>query len=161
MREVFELMLSLVRLTGLGLFLDASMMSSFDVCTLNLWMFSKLLRASSHFQFGCHQPNPSWWLKFYYATYETRTLHSKLKIASSKPIRIQNENAFNANTKKKECLLQVQSTLYCFKRPVNERLETNARPRHTDNKAFLLRHLLTARENVDPKFSSVCDDCMY
>lgn len=141
---------------------DASMMSSFDVCTLNLWMFSKLLRASSHFQFGCHQPNPSWWLKFYYATYETRTLHSKLKIASSKPIRIQNENAFNANTKKKECLLQVQSTLYCFKRPVNERLETNARPRHTDNKAFLLRHfLLTARENVDPKFSSVCDDCMY
>lgn len=94
-------------------------------------------------------------------TYETRTLHSKLKIASSKPIRIQNENAFNANTKKKECLLQVQSTLYCFKRPVNERLETNARPRHTDNKAFLLRHLLTARENVDPKFSSVCDDCMY
>ena len=34
MREVFELMLSLVRLTGLGLFLDASMMSSFDVCTV-------------------------------------------------------------------------------------------------------------------------------
>lgn len=143
---------------------DASMMSSFDVCTV-LWTcgcFQSFCGPARIFNLvSCHQPNPSWWLKFYYATYETRTLHSKLKIASSKPIRIQNENAFNANTKKKECLLQVQSTLYCFKRPVNERLETNARPRHTDNKAFLLRHLLTARENVDPKFSSVCDDCMY